>query len=437
MAKCRFVTLGCKVNQYETQWVKEALEAGGIREASETEPADLCVVNTCTVTSQGDAKSRGIIRKLARRNPGTRIVVMGCYATRDPDAVRRLPGVVDVVTDKRELPDVLGRFGVADLPSGISRFDGRQRAFVKVQDGCVLDCTFCIIPQVRPGLHSRPPEHVEAEVRRLVHGGYREIVLTGIHLGHYGVDISRGRPRRDWCRLWHLLARLSALDLPNQWRLRLSSLEAAELTDEFIDVLAESPRVCPHLHLSLQSGSDAVLARMRRRYRVASFLKRVDRIREKLDNPAFTTDVIVAFPGETEAEFQATCRLVQQVGFSKMHIFPFSARRGTPAATMPDQIPPEVKQERIARLAELQRALAQRYFRSLLGRELGVLAERTVAPTTERHGAVESIVGTACRYVPVRFRAAARCIGQLVSVRADAATEGWIAGTAAPASVAV
>jgi threonylcarbamoyladenosine tRNA methylthiotransferase MtaB len=183
-ARLKTVTLGCKVNQYETQYVREGLLGIGFQDAAAGESADLCIVNTCTVTAEGDSKSRQAIRRLGRDNPGTRIVVMGCYATRAPDEVSTLPGVIEVVTDKRELPDLLGRFGVTDIPEGISRFGDRSRAYVKVQDGCMLRCSYCIIPKVRPQLTSRPVEPILDEVRRLVANGYREIVLTGVHLGH-------------------------------------------------------------------------------------------------------------------------------------------------------------------------------------------------------------------------------------------------------------
>src|SRR4051812_17548514 len=201
---CRLITLGCKVNQYETQLVKETLLQNGYREAGDNDAADLCVVNTCTVTSMGDSKSRQVIRQLAKRNPGTRTVVMGCYATRDPQAVSRLPGVFEVISDKRELPDVFDRLGMGNMPTGISHFDGHHRAFVKVQDGCILNCTFCIIPHVRPGLASRPAEDIEDEVRRLIGNGYKEIVISGIHVGHYGVEATRGRSGLAPFRLWHL-----------------------------------------------------------------------------------------------------------------------------------------------------------------------------------------------------------------------------------------
>ncbi|MGH7128294.1 MAG: MiaB/RimO family radical SAM methylthiotransferase, partial [Planctomycetaceae bacterium] len=338
---CRLVTLGCKVNQYETQLVKETLLRNGYREAADGEAAELCVVNTCTVTAEGDAKSRKAIRRLARHNPGTRTVVMGCYATRDPKSVSTLPGVFEVVTDKRELPDVFGRLGIGDVPTGISHFDGRQRAFVKVQDGCILRCTYCIIPQVRPGLHSRPPEDIEAEVRRLIDNGYQEIVISGIHVGHYGVETTRGKSGRRPFRLWHLFRRLDRI--PGDWRMRLSSIEAAEINDEFISAAADCEHLCPQFHPALQSGSETVLRRMRRRYSVQRFLEKIDRMRERLDNPAFTTDVIVGFPGETEAEFDHTLDACRQARFMKIHIFPFSPRKGTPAATHPEQVPPPVR----------------------------------------------------------------------------------------------
>ncbi|HVA48727.1 MAG TPA: tRNA (N(6)-L-threonylcarbamoyladenosine(37)-C(2))-methylthiotransferase MtaB [Pirellulales bacterium] len=401
----RTATLGCKVNQYETQYVREGLELAGYREAADGETADLCVVNTCTVTAEGDAKSRQTIRQLAVRNPGTRIVVMGCYATRAPDEVAALPGVAEVVRDKRELPDLLGRFGVIDVPTGISRFDCRKRAYVKVQDGCLLRCSFCIIPHVRPQLASRPPELILDEVRRLRDNGYREVILTGIHLGHYGVDFNAGRAKADWLRLSHLLDRLARLD--GEFRIRLSSIEATEVTRELIDVMASHPtRICPHLHVSLQSGSDRVLRRMRRRWGSQRFVDRCGLVKEKLDRPAFTTDVIVGFPGETDADFEATCQVVDTVGFSKLHVFPFSSRRPTPAADMPDQVPKHVKQERAQRLAKLEEELSRRYAEGLIGRRLQVMVE---SPVADRPGWA---YGTSCRYVPVAVPATPQCYGK-------------------------
>ena len=420
---CRLVTLGCKVNQYETQLVKETLLRNGYREAGEDERADLCVVNTCTVTETGDSKSRQLIRRLARKNPETRTIVMGCYATRDPGAVATLPNVAEVVTDKRELPDVFDRLGLTEHLTGISRFDGRHRAYVKVQDGCLLKCTYCIIPQVRPGLRSRSPDDIEDEVRRLIDNGHREIVLAGIHVGHFGVETTRGKSGKAPFRLWHLFERLDRIS--GDWRMRLSSVEAVEINDDFIKAAANCEHLCPQFHPSLQSGSETVLRRMRRRYSIAKFLDKLDRIRQRLDDPAFTTDVIVGFPGETDAEFEETLDACRKAGFMKIHIFPFSARKSTPAATFPDQIPPHIRKERCDRLAELERELAMSFYAKSVGRELEVLVEQ---PVPSRPG---WYLGTDRRYIPVELPASDDDVGTFVravgaEVRRDslAATHG-------------
>jgi threonylcarbamoyladenosine tRNA methylthiotransferase MtaB len=418
-ATLRTVTLGCKVNQYETQYVREGLLSIGYLDALADQAADLCVVNTCTVTAEGDSKSRQIIRRLARDNPGTRIVVMGCYATRAPDELLALPGVVQVVTDKRELPDLLGRFGVRDIPDGISRFGDRSRAYVKVQDGCMLRCSYCIIPRVRSQLTSRPVEPILAEVRRLLAGGYREIVLTGVHLGHYGIDWNWHKPKSDWVRLSDLVRQIAEID--GDFRIRLSSIEATEVTRELLGVMAAYPeKICPHLHVCLQSGSDAVLRRMRRRWSTRLFIDRCQLATQLLDLPALTTDVIVGFPGESEADFEQTCRVVETVGFSKIHVFPFSARRDTPAAGMPDQVPKAIRAQRGRRMAEIEKSLRERYFRSLLGRTLRVLVESAKDPQRQQ------AVGTSCRYAPVELPGEPP-VGRLVDARAEQVIDGrWI-----------
>ncbi len=403
----RLVTLGCKVNQYETQLVQEALERGGFREAAEHEIADLCVVNTCTVTAEGDRKSRKTIRHLAVHNPGTKTIVMGCYATRDPAAVAALPGVAEVVTDKRELPDVLWRFGVQEMPSGISRFEGRKRAFVKVQDGCILKCTYCIIPSVRPGLRSRPPEDIEAEVCRLIDHGHQEIVICGIHVGHYGVDTTRARSGRQPFRLGHLLRQLDRI--PGAWRMRLSSIEANEIDEDFIRTAADCEHLCPQFHPALQSGSDTVLRRMRRRYRIGRFLDQVDRFRDIIPDVALTTDVIVGFPGETEEEFEQTVETCRRAEFMKIHIFPFSPRKGTPAAGFPDQVPPEIRKERIERLSAVERELAMEYYARYVDRPLEVLVE---GASGETPGWVH---GTDARYIPVHMPGKSDEVGTIVA----------------------
>lgn len=415
----RLATLGCKVNQYETQYVRDLLSANGYRDARPGESAALAVVNTCTVTAESDSKSRQLIRQLGRENPGVKIVVMGCYATRDPAAVRRLPGVAAVIEDKRKLEESLKPFGVRKSIRGVRGFEGHQRAFVKVQDGCILDCTFCIIPRVRPGLLSRPPEDIVAEVAGLVEAGYREVVLTGIHLGHYGIDLSLGRPKSEARRLWHLLRDLA--ELPCEFRIRLSSLEATEVTDEFVETLVEcGDRICPHLHLSMQSGSDAVLTAMRRRYRINRFIDRCEEIRSRLDEPAFTTDIIVGFPGETVEHFDETLRAIERIGFAKVHAFPFSAREGTPAAAMANQIARlEIKRRRQI-LAEVATRVTETYHARLAGRRLQMLVE---SPDPARPGTMR---GTACRAAPLRLEALPALARQLVPVLAMSARDGAI-----------
>ncbi len=420
--RIRTHTLGCKVNQYETEFVRGGLHQIGYRDALDDEPAELCIVNTCTVTSEGDSKSRQIIRRMARQNPDARIVVMGCYATREPETLAQLPGVAEVVTDKRELPDLLGRFGVVDIPDGISHFGNRHRAYVKVQDGCLLRCSYCIIPKVRPNMFSRAMRPILEEVQRLVENGFREIVLTGIHLGHYGVDWNVNKPKSEWIRLSHLVAAI--VELPGDFRIRLSSIEATEVTRELIAVLAANPeRVCPHLHVCLQSGSDTILRRMNRRWGTRQFLDRCHRVRTALDRPALTTDVIVGFPGETEDDFAETCEMVRECGFSKIHIFPFSPRHGTPAFNMDGQLSKSEKRDRVHALAAVERELRDAYFQSLVGTKLRVLIE---SPADSDDGQHPHLVGTSCRYSPTLIPNSAGSIGDFADVLAEGVEEAGI-----------
>ena len=419
MPTLRTVTLGCKVNQYETEYVRQGFLRLGYRQATDDRPADLCIVNTCTVTAEGDLKSRKAIRRMARKNPAAEIIVMGCYATRAESEVAGLPGVVEVITDKRRLPDLLARRGLIDIPQGISSFGGRQRAYVKVQDGCPMDCSYCIIPKVRPVLASRSPREVLDEIRRLVDRSHGEIVLTGIHLGHYGVDLAGHDSKADPIDLTGLVRQIVSMD--GHFRLRLSSLEAVEVTPRLIDLMAGQPdRLCPHLHLSMQSGSDAVLKRMRRRWAGQQFIEKCLSIRQALDYPALTTDVIVGFPGETESDFEATCRAVEAVGFSKVHVFRFSPRQGTAAADLPDDVPAAEKQRRAAELTALGEQLRRRFFDGLIGRELQVLVESTA---DQRLGA---LLGMSARYAPVELPGLADRIGRLVKITAGKVGNGRI-----------
>lgn len=407
-AKLKTYTLGCKVNQYETEFVRQGLLRAGYQDVAEDETADVCIVNTCTVTAEGDSKSRQVIRRLHKDNPDARIVVMGCYATRAPDEVRRLPGVVEVVTDKRELPDMLGRHGVVDLPTGIAGLTGHRRAFVKVQDGCLLNCSYCIIPKVRPQMYSRQLEDVLREIEGLEQNGYQEVVLTGIHLGHYGVDFNRGLPRQEWTRLATLVRQICRRT--TRLRVRLSSIEATEVTRELIDIMVEyAERVCPHLHVCLQSGSDRILRLMRRRWSAKRIIDRCQLVAERLARPAFTTDVIVGFPGETAEDFAATESVCRQIGFAKLHVFPFSPRRGTAAAEMSEQVDGNIKAARVDKLMELDRELRGVYLDQLLGSEITVMAEQPVAGRW---------VGTSCRAVTAAVATSRPIVrGELIKAR--------------------
>ena len=397
----RLATLGCKVNQYETEYLREGLLRLGYAETDG--PADLVVVNTCTVTAESDRKSRKIVRKLIKENAGATVVVMGCSATRDPAALTVIPGVSRIITDKQEIPAFLRELGLAEPPAGIHRFGERHRAYVKVQDGCRVGCSYCIIPKVRPVLLSRPEDDVLAEIRQLSQNGYREIVLTGIHLGHYGVDFSDEK-RSD---LAALVKSIAELDEP--FRLRISSLEAVEVSDELVDVMLGHPeRICPHLHLSMQSGSDDVLRRMRRRWFREPFLRRCEEISARFDRLALTTDVIVGFPGETGEQFEETCDAVERLGFSKVHVFRFSPRKGTEAFSLPDRVPSPVQKCRAEHLAALSQRIREKYAASLVGMTLPVLLETV-------HG------GTSDRYLEVRLvePVPESSVGEIVGVKID------------------
>ncbi|MCC6125092.1 MAG: tRNA (N(6)-L-threonylcarbamoyladenosine(37)-C(2))-methylthiotransferase MtaB [Pirellulales bacterium] len=409
MPALKIVTLGCKVNQYESEYAREGFAKLGFCEVGDGEngPVELIVVNTCTVTAESEAKCRKIIRRLAKKHPAAEIVVLGCYAARAPDEAARLPGVSEVVPDKRDLPDLLKRRGLSVIPDGISSFEGRHRAWVKVQDGCRQHCSYCIVPLVRPRLSSRPVEEALAEIGRLHASGFAEIVLTGIHLGHYGLE--RPEPRTD---LAGLVEKIVAL--PGDFRVRFSSIEAAEVTPELLRLMADRPdRICPHLHLPLQSGSDAILEKMNRRGSAGRFIECCRQVRQRLVRAALTTDAIVGFPGETEEDFAATCRAVEEAGMSKVHVFRFSPRQGTPAATLKNRVPQRVHQHWAAQLNRLSDRLRAEYLRSLVGGRVQVLIEGVVENSNR-------IQGTADRYITVELEGDAGAEGRLIDVRIEA-----------------
>ena len=402
----RLFTLGCKVNQYETEIVRTALLRHGYTETNGI--ADLVIVNTCTVTAESEAKSRKTIRKLIGENPGAQVVVMGCAVTHHPDSIHRIGGISQIITEKEQIPDFLRQLGITELPKGIDSFGERHRAFIKIQDGCQVGCSYCIIPKVRPTLRSRPVEEVLSEIQSLARKGYREIVLTGIHLGHYGVDLADKN-----VRLTELLHR--AVELPETFRLRLSSLEAVEVSDKLIELMLRYPdRICPHLHLSMQSGSDAVLRQMKRRWLSEPFVRRCEEILSQFDRLALTTDVIVGFPGETTAFFEETCRVVKRLRFSKVHVFRFSPREGTEAATLPNRVPPLEQKHRSAMLTDLATKLRSDFATSLIGSRETVLLETATS-------------GTCGRYLEVRLNKPLE-VGTLVDVLIERSEGDIIAG---------
>ena len=419
-----FVTLGCKVNQYDSQAMLEQFESRGYRAAHPGEMADVYVVNTCTVTGTGDKKSLQLIRRCARRNPGAALVVTGCLAQRMGDGLRSTGArlilgtqhrarVVDLLEEALEKDtQIVAVDGVEHIPFEpltIHNHEGYTRAVMKIQEGCDNRCTYCIIPSVRGTIRSRVLEDIHTEAENLARAGFQELVLTGIHLTSYGRDLP-GRPS--------LAQAIRQACVPGISRVRLGSLEPRVASQSFVDEIARLPQVCPQFHLALQSGSDTVLTRMKRGYNTAQFLAAVQRIRQAFPTAAFTTDVIVGFPGETEAEFQQTLDFCQTVGFARLHVFPFSPREGTPAASMPEQVPESVKADRVKRLIALGDELARQYHEDFLGQTVPVLLEERT-----REG---QMLGYTPEYIQVRVQDGQS--GQIAPVQLTAVTPEGMAG---------
>ena len=334
--KVFFKTFGCRVNQYETEDVREKLMSDGVSTAvKDWSSADLCVLNTCTVTKEADRDALALARQISRRNPAARLVVTGCLATRDPQAVREAAPEALIVSneEKSGIPSLIGCRAVPD-EAGLRSFSEHSRAFLKIQDGCNMYCTYCIIPSVRPDLSSRRPEAIEAEVSGLVFNGYREIVLCGIRLGRYMAEDSFGR-RVDFVRLLSRLMRL-----PGDFRIRLSSLEITDVTERFLSLYDESAgKLCPSFHLPIQSGCDKTLSRMKRWYSTEFYSRRMSALRKRLPEAGVFTDVMVGFPGETADDFETSKAFIRKMGFAGLHVFRYSARSQTPAydwAPVPD-----------------------------------------------------------------------------------------------------
>ncbi len=369
--KFKIVTLGCRTNQYESQAYASQLTALGYQPASDDESADVCVVNTCTVTSSADSSSRHSIRSLARENPGAEILVTGCLAERSPEELLQIPGVKHVVSNK-EKENLLSKiFPHEDLPEfSITQFEGHQRAFVKVQDGCNSFCTYCIIPYVRGRSRSRRLEDVLNEIRGLIERGFKEVVLTGINIGDF--DGNPG-PGEKPVRLADLIRAVD--DVPGLKRLRVSSIDPDEVDDDLIDAIVNGKTTCPSMHIVLQAGSNAVLKRMNRKYTRQIFYQTIDKLLTACPTFTFTTDVIVGFPGETEEDFAQTLQAIEDVQFAKVHMFPYSERPKTRAALYPNKVPLDVIQTRKAEVLQASERAAFNLRKKFLNSSDEVLIE--------------------------------------------------------------
>lgn len=390
--KVAFFTLGCKTNQYESEAMAGVFRLGGYETVSFDDQADVYVVNTCTVTHQGDRKSRQIIRRAIKKNPGATVVVTGCYAQTTPGEILGIPGVdlvigtrdrhriVELVGEAEKSPvpvnavkDIMSQRIFEDMP-GVET-EERTRAFIKIQEGCNNFCTYCIIPYARGPLRSRDPEIILAEAKNLVEKGYKEIVLTGIHIGAYGAGMERP------IDLAELVLRIAMT--PGLKRLRLGSVEPLDITPRLLQVISEIRTVCRHLHIPMQSGDDYILKRMNRNYNTFEFSRMVSAIRGQVPEIAITTDVITGFPGETEENFENTYEMIEDIGFSKTHVFKYSPRKGTPAADFPDQVSPEDKDARSKRLISLDRENQKKFARKFIGQTVEILAEQLVDKTND------------------------------------------------------
>lgn len=426
MPTIAFYTLGCKVNNYETEAISELFKNAGYTRVDFEDIADVYVINTCTVTNTGDRKSRKMIRQAVRRNPDAIICVTGCYAQTKPNEIAQIEGVdiiigtngreriVDLVEDyrKRRVPitfvkNLFRDVEFENLP--VMFYESRTRANLKIQEGCQNFCTFCIIPFARGKMRSKKPEDVINENQNLVKRGHLEIILTGIHTGGYGVDFEN----------YDLADLISDIEknVKGIKRLRISSIEISQIGDKMINVMKNSNILANHLHIPLQSGSDTVLERMNRKYTTADYYAKIVEIRSHFPDIAITTDVIVGFPGETEEEFRETYEFIKKVGFSSLHVFPYSRRSGTKAARMSNQVPDIIKSLRVNELLALSDELAQKYVAKFQDQVLDVIFEEKITEEND-----EFMVGHTSNYIKVKAKYDETKIGQEVPVLITKAT---------------
>jgi threonylcarbamoyladenosine tRNA methylthiotransferase MtaB len=431
MKKVSIVTLGCKTNQFESAAMSESLVKEGFRIVPFGDEADICVINTCTVTARTDAESRRLIRRAHRRNPSAVIVVTGCYAQLSPELFREFPGVSLIIgnSEKRDLVELLREAGetptvrVADIsgerhaePLLLESFAEHTRAFLQVQNGCDSWCSYCIVPHVRGRSRSVRPDKALEGMRAFAARGFREVVLTGIHLGAYGLDLSPPST------LFDLVSRAERERIVP--RLRLGSIEPTEISGDLIELLARADTLCHHLHIPLQSGDDRILAAMNRPYTTSFFREVVEKLATAIPAIFLGTDIIAGFPGETDEAFQSGYRFLESLPFAAFHVFPFSPRHGTPAATMPGRVPSHVIKERAEALRNLSAEKKKRFFEGFLGKELDVLLLEQ-----KEHGVLK---GLSRNYIPVSIPCDAARINDETKVRVTEVEKDFVWGRTMP-----
>ena len=434
MRKIAFYTLGCKVNQSDTASMEGIFRRAGYEVVDFGSPADVYLINTCVVTNTGQRKSRQIINRAVRHNPLSLIVVTGCYPQTAPEEVRAIAGV-DVIIGNQERArivelveqalenkhtEILDNVQKMTVDTkfeelGVGTETDKTRAFLKIQEGCNQYCTYCIIPYARGPLRSRGLESIRSEVAKLVEAGYKEVVLIGIHLGCYGKELAK-----EGKHITLYDAVQAVLSVEGMCRVRLGSLESVEVEPRLLELMANEPRLCKHLHLPLQSGCDKILQAMHRPYDTARFTQLLQQIRAQVPDVAITTDIIVGFPGETEEDFATTLAFAEKCGFAKMHIFPYSKRKGTPAEKMPNQVDEAVKGERAARLAAVDEKLHQAMLKQMVGKTEEVLFEQ---PVDAVH--MEGLCGP---YLRVVVSGTSELANTIANVKITGIVDDWLTG---------
>ena len=426
------LTFGCKVNQYDSNAMRSTMVRNGYQIVPETEPADVYLINTCTVTNIADQKARKIIRRVVKQNPGAKVLVTGCYAESDRQQIEQIEGVSLVFgnREKADLDQYLEYLSLqthqptsgllqitpvqhdairehANFGLSVSDTGDRTRGIIKVQDGCSAFCTYCIIPYVRGRMTSRPISEIVTEVEEIAASGAKEIVITGVHLGSYGIDRQNEQlPKDGRVSIADILERIHPVD--GIERIRLSSIEPMNFPEDLVPKMAELPKCMPHFHLPLQAGSDRTLKRMRRRYTTDEFSKLTEHLRSVFPDAGLTTDIMVGFPGETDRDFEDSLRFVEQIGFSQLHVFRYSPRRGTPAAEYPDQLAPHISADRSQRMIVSGQRSSQTFRQQMVGKEAKVLIEDL------RHG--DLLMGSTGNYLRTAIDVPDSQINQVIPV---------------------